>query len=719
LDAGWRYLPAFATANNQQPTPNPQQPNNQQPTTNNQLTKMEDLIEIIREAERDNAVVLDLSDRGITRIPPDIARLKNLFVLYLGFNQLTELPPELFQLTRLTQLDLKNNQLQLLPREIVQLTNLFRLDARWNRLKNLPREIVQLKNLTILDLGDNQISRLPQEIVYMKALKLLNLENNPLIFPPIEVAVQGMPAITDYFNKSDKGGQILHEGKLMIVGQGGAGKTCLIERLTRNEYSEKQITTEGIDIHHWKLKAPDAAQTQMTLNIWDFGGQEIYHATHQFFLTRHSLYILVWDARQEDEQGRLDYWLNILDTFAEDSPVLIVMNKSDERIKDLNLKELRQRYPQIVASGKVSARIGSGIEALRELIRTQAWELPLMGTFWPSSWLAVRRALKAASRYHVPYRAYLQLCKKADIEENEAKTLSRYLHDLGIILHFQDDPLLKDTIILKPEWGTDAVYKVLDAEQVRDRKGILYYTDLPDIWTDRKLYPRDKYATILRLMANFELAFPIGDAGDRYIVAELLPPKPVAYDWEPKEFIQFEYHYDFLPVGVINRLIVRMHEYLAEHEGEKLCWREGAYFEYGGSKARINISPYTKIGIIQIQGPRRREFLKVIRYHFAALHKTVRKIRVKEKVPCICTPGCKHRFDYNFLLKCEEKEKNTQTCQVSVKEVSVAELLDTIEHPEIREERIRKRNETRYPSEEIISEETKPSKTKWYLKKLW
>ena len=51
---------------------------------------------------------------------------------------------------------------------------------------------------------------------------------------------------------------------------------------------------------------------------------------------------------------------------------------------DLNLKELRQRYPQIVASGKVSARIGSGIESLRELIRTQAWELPLMGTFWPS-----------------------------------------------------------------------------------------------------------------------------------------------------------------------------------------------------------------------------------------------------------------------------------------------------------------------------------------------
>ena len=37
--------------------------------------------------------------------------------------------------------------------------------------------------------------------------------------------------------------------------------------------------------------------------------------------------------------------------------------------------------------------------------------------------------------------------------------LSGYLHDLGVCLHFQDDLILKNTIILKPEWGTAAVYK--------------------------------------------------------------------------------------------------------------------------------------------------------------------------------------------------------------------------------------------------------------------
>ena len=42
----------------------------------------------------------------------------------------------------------------------------------------------------------------------------------------------------------------------------------------------------------------------MRLAVWDFGGQEIYHATHQFFLTDQSLFVLVWSARADFEHGR-------------------------------------------------------------------------------------------------------------------------------------------------------------------------------------------------------------------------------------------------------------------------------------------------------------------------------------------------------------------------------------------------------------------------------
>jgi hypothetical protein len=326
------------------------------------------------------------------------------------------------------------------------------------------------------------------------------------------------------------------------------------------------------------------------------------------------------------------------------------------------------------------------VDALRDFVRKQAWKLPLMGTFWPSSWLAVRKALKATSRYYITYKKYLQVCKKVGIEENEAKTLSRYLHDLGIILHFQDDVLLKETVILKPEWGTDAVYKVLDAKMVRERSGILYNKDLSRIWTDRKLYPKDKYATILQLMANFELAFPFG-SGERYIVAEFLSPKEIEYDWDPAGSLQFEYHYEFLPAGVITRLIVRMHEHLIEQNDAKLCWREGAYFENGDTRAMVKIYPYPRIAVIQIQGNGRRDFLTLIRSNFTSIHKSIRKIRFKEKVPCICSENCEHRFDYNFLLKCEEKGIKQVICEKNAEYINVVKILDRIEKPEVRLER--------------------------------
>ncbi len=700
---------------------------------NNQLKELPEEIGQLRKLR-----FLNLNFNQLKELPRGISQLENLSQLYLMNNQISKLPEEIAHLGNLSQLDMKNNLLKTLPEDFTRLENLTFLNLSFNQLEELPQDFTQLKNLIYLhvssnqlrelprkisrlkylfyfDISSNQVSKLPKKIVHLEKLKRFDIDGNPLAFPPVEIVGQGLSAIKDYLKKMDQGGQTLYEGKLLILGQGGVGKTCLMKRLTRNKYTEGEGTTEGIDIHPWEIVAHDSSKTRMTLNIWDFGGQEIYHATHQFFLTQRSLYILVWDARQEEEYGRIDYWLKTIETFAEHSPILIVMNKADERVKYLNFKDLKQRCPQLVVSGRVSAKKGTGIAALRQLIRKEAWKLPLMGTFWPPSWLTVRRTLETDIRYQMPYQEYLKLCKQYEIEKSEAGTLSRYLHDLGIILHFQDDSLLKHTIILKPEWGTDAVYKVLDARPVQERKGVLYNTDLPKVWTDRTLYPEDKYATILRLMANFELAFPV-DSGDRYIVAELLSEREAEYDWNPHEPLQFEYHYEFLPAGVITRLIVRMHEILIERDGEKLCWREGAYFKYKNSQALLRINPYVKMAIIQVQGQEKQEFLKLIRHHFASLHKTIRKIRFKEKIPCLCSVDCEHRFDYNFLLKCEEKGKFSQTCHVSVEEVDIRELLDRVEKREIRETRLREKLEDQYPAETGPSPPSPSKNKKWYLK---
>ena len=71
----------------------------------------------------------------------------------------------------------------------------------------------------------------------------------------------------------------------MIVGEGGAGKTTLAQKIKDNNYQLKtdEESTEVIDVI--QLYFPLVNGIKFRVNIWDFGGQEIYHETHQFFLT--------------------------------------------------------------------------------------------------------------------------------------------------------------------------------------------------------------------------------------------------------------------------------------------------------------------------------------------------------------------------------------------------------------------------------------------------
>jgi hypothetical protein len=82
---------------------------------------------------------------------------------------------------------------------------------------------------------------------------------------------------------------------------------------------------------------------------------------------------------------------------------------------------------------------------------------------------------------------------------------------------------------------------------------------------------------------------------------------------------------------------------------------------------------------------------------------------MKEKIPCICSPGCEHRFDYDVLLEFERKNKATVTCEKSIEEVSVEELLDRIETSEKSAGTENKR----------VAGEARQSLLKRYLKKIW
>ena len=92
---------------------------------------------------------------------------------------------------------------------------------------------------------------------------------------------------------------------MLVVGEGSVGKTSLVKMLIDGRYDEGELKTDGIEKRRWKAQAKDR---EITVNTWDFGGQEIMHATHQFFLTKRSLYLLVLNSRQDEAANRVEYW---------------------------------------------------------------------------------------------------------------------------------------------------------------------------------------------------------------------------------------------------------------------------------------------------------------------------------------------------------------------------------------------------------------------------
>ena len=83
--------------------------------------------------------------------------------------------------------------------------------------------------------------------------------------------------------------------KLIILGRGGVGKTSLVNRLVHGTFDPASAKTQGIQITQWPVSVDDET---VRLHVWDFGGQEIMHATHQFFLTERSLYFVVLSGRE-------------------------------------------------------------------------------------------------------------------------------------------------------------------------------------------------------------------------------------------------------------------------------------------------------------------------------------------------------------------------------------------------------------------------------------
>ncbi|GFZ95281.1 COR domain-containing protein [Okeania sp. KiyG1] len=623
-----------------------------------------------------NLTTLYLGYNQLTKLPGSISKLTNLTTLYLRHNQLTTLSESISKLTNLTTLYLEYNKLTTLPESISKLTNLTTLYLEYNKLTTLPESISKLTNLTTFYLDYNKLTTLPESISKLTNLTTLYLRYNPLETPPIEIATKGIKAIREYFQQIEKEGiDYLYEAKLIIIGEGGAGKTTLANKIQNPDYQLRdEDTTKGIEVHQWNF--PTKNQHEFQMNIWDFGGQEIYHATHQFFLTKRSLYILVADTRKEDTD--FYYWLNIAELLSDNSPLLIIKNEKQERKREINQRALQSQFSNIKEILATNLATNQGLEKIRTQIQHYISNLSHIGSALPKTWKKVREVLEKDSRNYISLTEYLSICEENGFKKREDKLqLSGYLHDLGVCLHFQDDPLLNKTVILKPEWGTAAVYKVLDNPQVYDNFGKFTKDDLVNIWHE------DKYANmhdeLLQLMIKFKLCYKIPGTSQTYIAPQLLTEAQPEYDWDESNNLILRYTYEFMPKGIITQFIVAMHKNI---EKQKYVWKSGVILKKNQTRAEV-IEYYSKREIkIRISGQQKRDLITIVTHELDKIHSSYNnRLKYNQLIPCNCRT-CKntqnpHFYKFEKLKERLNNGKMTIECGNSpYYEVNIRSLID-------------------------------------------
>jgi internalin A len=428
--------------------------------------------------------VLDLSGNQLSTLSEAIGQLSQLKKLNLSGNQLSTLPEAIGQLSQLQVLNLYRNQLNTLPEAIGQLSQLQEVYLSGDQLSMLPEAIGQLSQLKALDLSGNQLSTLPETVRSLERLEKLILHGNSGMGLPDEVLGPMMQElfasqkkspkppreiIDYYFATRGAQGRALREVKLIVVGRGGAGKTSLIKRLKGEPFDPHEGETHGINIRKLKLACTDGP---VQARVWDFGGQHVLHAMHEFFLTERSLYLLVLGERDDMAERDAAYWLQLIRSYAGAAPVVVALNKSGGRAREMDRRTLEEKCGPILAWVPTECSeldLGkSGIDALSLALAKATDGMEEVRRLFPAKWFGIKKWLGRMKDSYINYNTYAARCAElGEPDPAKQEELAAWLHDLGVALNYGRDPRLRDTTVLRPDWLANGIYAILRANDTR------------------------------------------------------------------------------------------------------------------------------------------------------------------------------------------------------------------------------------------------------------
>ena len=156
--------------------------------------------------------------------------------------------------------------------------------------------------------------------------------------------------------------------KIVLLGDSGVGKTCIISRFISGQYDNNVASTNGASYASKEIELPTGKK--LMLDIWDTAGQERYKSLTKFFYKDAQMVILVYDiTRKESYDNLKNFWLKEIQEYGDKNIVLgIAGNKSDlyddEAVSEKEAREFAQSINAIYAL--TSALNNSGVNKLFE-----------------------------------------------------------------------------------------------------------------------------------------------------------------------------------------------------------------------------------------------------------------------------------------------------------------------------------------------------------------
>ncbi len=481
---------------------------------------------------------LNLTGRPVSDLAP-LAGLTALTTLELYDTEVSDLRP-LAGLKALTSLNLMRTKVQ----DVGPLAGLHELTSL-NLCETQVADLGALRNLsklTKLDLdGCRQLSWLDLSETMLERLETLHINRCKFFDVPPELCGKG-----NYTNVArevhayaralrEQGRGQLNECKLILLGNGRAGKTSTLKVLQAQRHNSEEPSTHAIRLtmlERW-VKFADSIQPKLArVNAWDFGGQDIYHQAHRLFLRTRAVFIVCWNAWEkpptsgasEGESHSLAYWLEQIHALHEDPRILIVRTHADrdeierkrhrpEEVPDWRegVREEYRHHPCIALS--CPAPEDSALNEIENWLKSAlAAEISIGSRAVPRGWVDVRRSLEALQNADERNLAQghtsdavlspenFAALVKGDLPEESALRdlpfIRSFLHDIGALYY---DERLGGRIILDQRWAIQGIYAILQPgtfhEWLRGYGGTFTARDLRPEWS--KLGYTDKDQELL------------------------------------------------------------------------------------------------------------------------------------------------------------------------------------------------------------------------------